>query len=175
MRTQKPDQQAGKPGMTLDEVASAGDDAADAGDPLGDVVGRRLEDDAVTAGHDQSRDMAGGGEKGDDRSVGMADKVDGTAAQLRDVGGVSAEVLATRGRSGVIAAAVRGHQSPSVSSSAQLRPGRVRPGDRAMHQDHLRTTPPPANDQAGVMQPLTPAFIRRPLAGCDHRRPPSVT
>ena len=58
MRTQKPGQQAGKPGMTLDEVASAGDDAADAGDPLGDVVGRRLEDDAVTSGHHQSRDMA---------------------------------------------------------------------------------------------------------------------
>jgi len=62
MRVQEPGQHPGKPGMTLDKVASTGEDEPDACHPLGDVIGRRLEDSAVTAGHDQDRDTAGGKE-----------------------------------------------------------------------------------------------------------------
>ena len=116
---------------------------------------------------DRSR-CPGSSEKGDDRSVGMADKVDGTAAQLRDVGGVSAEVLSAGRRPGVVAAAVRSHQSPSGDFAAQIRPGGMRPGDRAMYEDDLRATSPPADDQAGVRRPRMPALSRRPLASCDH-------
>jgi len=52
MRAQKTCQQAGEPGMMLDEVAGAGEDAPHPRHLLGDVVGRRLEDNAVAAGHD---------------------------------------------------------------------------------------------------------------------------
>ena len=62
MCEQEPGQRVGKPGMTLDKVASTGKDAPDAGHPLGDVIRRRLEYSAVSAGQDQRRDTAGGKE-----------------------------------------------------------------------------------------------------------------
>ena len=60
MGLQEPCQYAGEPWITLDEVAGSGDDVPGRRNPSGHVVGSRLEDSAVTAGDNQSRETGVG-------------------------------------------------------------------------------------------------------------------